>query len=304
MLFTIGCAAPQPERRTLADLDAPSSDARRSSGGGGFDISRFGTRNKGQPWTIQLIEIEGPYAQQHVATWAEQLSKMRGIRGKEVFYEAGSDGLWRLYYGTYYRKTDERGVLGVPDQLRRDYDMLRQIRANDGTTPFVYALKIPRPMPSEERPEWELSRVPARYTLQVAAFVPSDDFQEYRQAAVEYCKYLRDQGFEAYYYHASASSMVTVGAFGEEAIVRELKTFGSTRDSGKGSEIRSSYSAEVENLRQHELLRYNVVNGQVHRIRPLDDRGRPIAGIEAGVVPSQLVIIPRPENAEIDLDPS
>lgn len=303
-LIAAGCAGPEPQRRTLGELDGTAAPARRSTGGGSFDVSRFGTRNKGQPWTIQLIELEGPFAQRHVATWADQLAAMRNIRGKEVSFEGGADGRWRLYYGVYYRKTDERGVLTVPDQLRRDFDMLRALRADDGSAPFAYALKVPRPQPCEEVPAWILSEVPARYSLQVAVFLPTDDFQDYRQAAVEYCRFLRDEGFEAYYHHASASSMVTVGSFDESALKLEIKTFARTRDSGIGREVRSENSLEVEALRQNELLRYNLVNGQIHRVRPLDAQGRPIAGIEAQPVPSQLVIIPRPENAEIDLDPS
>ena len=74
----------------------------------------------------------------------------------------------------------------------------------------------------------------------------------------DFCAFLRRKGHEAYYFHASASSMVTVGAFGPQAVI-------TTADG------RVHYSAEVRALQQDVLLKHNLVNGRVFRV--INDEG-------------------------------
>lgn len=254
-------------------------------------------RGKGQPWTILCVELAGPFAEKHVETWAAQLKKIAGIRPKNVYYEQGSDGYWRLYYGTYYRRSRTDGGLELPEDLKGDLAMIRAVRSTEGQGLFLYAMKVPKPQPCDERPEWLLSRVDAKYSLQVAVFLPSDELQNHKQAAVDYCTFLREKGLEAYYHHSSASSAVTVGAFGKEAVRSGVREFPKVGERGPGREYVSEYGPQVEALRRKdELLQYNLVNGQIHRVQPLDQRGRPVAGSKPIAMGSMLVEIPREQS--------
>jgi cell division septation protein DedD len=133
------------------------------------------------------------------------------------------------------------------------------------------------PKPDVGNPAWALAKADAAYTLQVAAFEPTDRFQEFKQAAADYCAMLREQGFEAYYHHTDAVSMVTVGLFGPAAV-------------RVGPNGRSYYSREVIDLQQSdELLKYNRVNGGIYKVK--NDEGIMVP------VPSRLVKTPKAEDS-------
>lgn len=251
-----------------AGLGATSGCA---SGRGGESGFRFG--RKGAPWTILCMELAGPNRLQHVEQFAQTLKHTPGIRSGDVSVRNASDGYARLYYGTYYRRIDRKtGKRNMPAQMRRDLGMLKELGDASGQHYFLRAIPVRMPTPDVGDPEWNLSNVDASYSLQVAVFEPTDEFWEYKRAAAELCAFLRRKGYEAYYHHSDASSVVTVGAFGPEAVIVKgpMKTY---------------YSAEVRALQRDELLKYNLLNGAIYKIR--NSQG------EAVPVPSRLVQIPR-----------
>lgn len=139
---------------------------------------------------------------------------------------------------------------------------------------FLRAMPIRMPTPDVGNPGWALGNVPATYSLQVAVFEPSGDFWEYKQAAADYCAMLRDKGFEAYYHHGDASSEVTVGAFGPDAVTTKWE----------GGRWATYYSPAVLALQRNDLLKYNRLNGGIYRVK--SGAGPSIA------VPSRVVEIP------------
>jgi hypothetical protein len=195
-----------------------------------------------------------------------------------VFLRNEEDGLARLYYGTYYRKTDPRtGKRGIPPELARDMEFIRQLGGPSGQPFFLYARTVRLPQPDVGNPEWAISAADGVYSLQVAVFEPTDDFWEYKQAAADYVEWLRGQGHEAYYHHSEACSTVTVGSLGPDAVIT-------------GADGRTYYSPEVLALQRNELFKYNVVNGGIFKVK--GERGEKVA------VPSRLVRIPKtPEQA-------
>ena len=106
----------------------------------------------------------------------------------------------------------------------------------------------------------------------MGAFEPTDDFGQYKKAAAEFCALLRKQGYQAYYHHSIASSVVTVGGFGPEAVI--------TRSDGL-----TYYSREVLALQREKLLQHNLLNGAILRVK--DPQGKSVP------VPSRLVEIPK-----------
>jgi len=234
-------------------------------------IEKLSGRNDA-PWTILCVETSDPDGKQRVRDIAAILQRTPGVRADAILLREDRDGSARLYYGTYARRSDPRtGKRPIPAAMRRDLDMLREFGTDDGRRFFVQAIPVRLPPPDVGPRERDLRNVHAVYSLQVGIFEPTDDFAEYKQAAVEFCDLLREQGFEAYYYHTPVSSTVTVGAFGTEAATR--------RPDG-----RNDYSATVRALQENELLRYNLVNGGVMRVKD------PQGGLHP--VPSQLVEIP------------
>ena len=239
------------------------------------------TTAKGTPWTIMCTELNGPHAEQLVSDMADSLRRTPGIRPDEVHYLRGTDGSVCLYYGTYHRRANpETGKRTMPRQLVRDLELIKSLGSGDRQYFFRQAMIMRQPFPNVGNPAWDLADAVGRYTLQVAVFEPTDDVPNYKQAAAEYCAELRRQGLPAYYHHGSACSMVTVGLFGEHAILR------------RGGQ--PTYSAEVLALQRNPLCQYNLLNGSPYR---------PIVGGQAlAPVPSQLVLLPgqEPEKGEWD----
>lgn len=238
----------------------------------------MGTRGSA-PWTVRCLELQGPHRLQHIEQIAETLRNTPGIRADEVFVTEESDGFVRLYYGRYRRRTDRRiGKRSLPPQMQADLDLLRQLGDDAGRRYFASALPARVPLPDVGNPAWVLADVPATYSLHVAVFEPTDSFWDFKRAAAEYCQELRGRGYEAYYHHTEACSMVTVGSFGRNAVRR-------------GADGRTYYSQDVLSLQQKGLFKYNIVNGGIIRVRDND-------GVMLRV-PSSLVKIPR--SAESDL---
>jgi hypothetical protein len=210
---------------------------------------------KGVPWTILCWEVQGVHRLSQVEQVADALRNTDGIRARDVYVLSGSDGFVRLYYGEYFRKMNAKlNRREVPKKLTDDLTLIRSLGVNHEEAFFRLARMTPKPLPDVGHPAWALERAEGLYTLQVAVFEPTDDFWDYKNAAAEYCAYLRRKGYEAYYHHAPASSVVSVGAFGPEAVIQ-------SRDG------RMRYSNEVIALQEDELLRYNLVNGAAVRVK-------------------------------------
>ncbi len=230
---------------------------------------------RGAPWTILCIELQGPYRAQHIERIAETLRRTPGIRAQNVTIMHDRDGFSRLYYGTYRRRRDRKtGKRAIPKKLATDLKFIKELGAGPGQYMFIGATMMPKPTPDVGNPDWELTSTNAVYSLQVAVFERTDDLWDVKKAAAEFCQMLRDRGYEAYYHHARASSVVTVGSFDEKAVI--------PHDRGL-----PTYSREVVELQQQDdLLRYNRLNGRIYRAR--DDKGSMVP------VPSRLVRVPRP----------
>ncbi len=228
----------------------------------------------GAPWTIVCAEMKGTNRVQLAESVSDTLKRTPGIRPDEVFVVDGSDGVARLCYGRYDRRLDKKtGKHTTPKALRHDMDLLRELGTPDGRRMFMRAMIARTPQPDVGNPAWDLRQVKAAYSLQVAAFEPTEDFWEYKKAAADYCAMLRADGYEAYYYHSASSSVVTVGLFGPDAF--------QIRNDG-----RSYYSDKVRALQRDEVLKYNLVNGHIFKVK--GDNGEFIK------MPSRLVQVPAP----------
>ena len=230
-------------------------------------------------WTIRCAEFVGPTGSDVAHQVAETLKNTPGIRAKEVFVMEGVDKVARLYYGKYKRRTNKKTQKrSMPKKMRQDLNQMRELVDETGYRYFMMAIAVRYPVRDAGKTEWALRQVRGVYTLQVAVFSPTDDFIEYKKGAVAFCALLRKRGYEAYYHHTEVSSMVTVGVFGADAVWR-------------GRTGPNVYSREVALLQQDELLKHNLTNGAIIRVR--NDAREWIA------VPSYLVKIPTPSDSAL-----
>lgn len=269
-----GCEAPGPSAP-----NPPPGQTARSAKPAPASASSGSVRAGGVPWTIQVIEMEGPYAARHCERMADTLRSVPGLDRKAVWVAHEPDGFSRVYYGSYpTRLVEATGKRFFPAQMDKDFNLIRQLRFDDGASYFALARRVRKPVPDTGRPEWSLTRLDKPYTLQVAVF-EADVVENYKQAAADYCAALRQHGYEAYYYHASVSSMVTVGGFGRDDVRLE---------SGK-----LLYGPRILELQRDEALAFNYVNGE--KVNVVTD------GKRVGV-PSQLVLVPGHEDAQLMKD--
>lgn len=240
----------------------------------------------GEFWTIQCTRAVGPDHRRIIDNLAAGLRNVRQLDPKAVWtqHEAAESF---LYYGRYHQTADARSDSPVfPPEYTRDIQFIR-ILAMGSEYPFARAMPVsiaPNPVGPQE---WDVRRAPGDLTLQVAVFFNEGEFQQRMEAAVEYVKYLRDHGIEAYYYHGNnGKSIVCAGHFDKPAGV-DWEDFGP--DDAK--EIWPQ--AEVL-IAKDNNLQYNLVNGCINRRAVVAKDG----SIQKVPYASFLIRIPR------DVDPT
>lgn len=246
-----------PSQPTLDEPGAASAtDTRRDLIGG---------------WSIVLTKL-GSTDMQRAQGLLRVIQEDAGLRG--AFIEQRKEGLV-IAYGNYMGR----------DEAERELDRVREATLM-GTKPFENAIVMP-PASTELRgsnPAWDLRTVKQRfgkravYTLQIGVYGRADyqtpkaeELAAYRQAAEAAVRELRAQGETAFYYHAPARSMVTVGVFGE-------KDFDSTTRPPMQSPSLKAVRDRFPN---------NLLNGQ-----GINETIRTESGRETRLQSSQLVAIP------------
>lgn len=171
-------------------------------------------------WAILLGAFAGKGSDQQAATLAALASQQGGLTG--AFVERKGDGFAALY-GAY----DDPGS----PQARKDLAAARAIQIG-GARPFESAILAGPAVRgvAGATPEFDLRNVrqfhgekKAKVTLQIGIYgrtdgrqAPPAEVAEYRKAAEEAVRVLRDQGELAFYYHTAERSTVTVGLFSDE----------------------------------------------------------------------------------------
>ena len=283
-----GCGGDQPREDPDTDYYTDQSSAvfAPDAGDAGSDLYGSTTTGSGDSsgnqgsngrgdliggWSIVLMKI-GSDNMSRAQQMLQMIQNDAGLEG--AFIEERSEGLV-IAYGNYLGR----------EAAEKDLQRIRETKVSD-RTPFRTAIITP-PASKELRgsnPTWDLRTVKRRYgrqavyTLQIGVYGRADyqtpnakDLAEFRKAAEAAVRDLRANGEMAFYYHAPARSMVTVGVFGE-------KDFDST--------VRPPYqSPMLKTVRD----RYpnNLLNGQ-----GINETIRTESGRVTQMQSSQLVAIP------------
>jgi hypothetical protein len=171
------------------------------------------------------------------------------VKPDRVFVEQGSQRS-RVFYGRYERLANSQtGEFDMPAELRADASLIKEL-AVEGEHYFIESRMMPTPKPNVGDSEWDIANNSGSYTLRVAIFYPQAGFSDWKLAAAEYCKELRDRGHPAYYRHGDFSSEVCVGSFGDDALVK-------TRKQGV---LVTVPGPDVQTLQAKENFRYELWN--------------------------------------------
>ncbi|MGE0479139.1 MAG: hypothetical protein AB7Q17_01585 [Phycisphaerae bacterium] len=220
--------------RSTASADRPEAPATTPPAKKLFDFeprepgSLWGGRDTdGETWSIRCIAIPGADRYRFAQRYAELLKQVPGLRANlvQVFHD---EDVSIVYYGRYARTydiaSDDTDYKPDPRPDLHLLQTLSQETPNGPTWPFRVATLESLPGSDGGNPAWELSRASGAWSLQVAVFYNTKDMNRRKQAAVEYCKLLREQGEEAYYFHGASKSSVTLGAFPRDSIIESTET--------------------------------------------------------------------------------
>jgi hypothetical protein len=237
--------------------------------------SLFGGHKAGDAeiWTIECNEYLGENSGETADSMATALKKVDGIKADAVRVEHG-EGKSRVLYGSYplkyvraktSKETQVEGetVIELSEDIKRDLKLIRGLAMGE-EFPFFSSRPIPQPATDVGPPEWDLRNAKGVYTLNVGVTYNTPTLHNHKEAAVEWVRALREQGYQAYYYHApdGTKTSICVGTFGDDALVA-------------GPDGKSQYSEAVQTLRNQGDFQYNLENGlRVYRKVPNSETGQ------------------------------
>ncbi len=278
---------PRELKRLLFVLSGPFLAGCSDSGPSAFNWMG----SKGERWTIECMILNGDGCAESAQQIADSLKRSPGISPKKVWIRSGGTSA-AVYYGEYYRKVGSGTRVRAPSQeLDQDLLLLRDLVDGEGRRFFLSARRVPYPSQAAEEPKWNLRNAHGDYTLQIGVYYNDDRMYDRQKAAVAKVRQLRRKGFNAYYYHGDTHSIVSVGAFGPEAVVDHQGKVSYIDRAGERHQIASRYSAEVIALQQKTECKYNLTNDNIeYNIDPLkgEDKSVPVR--------SMLVAIPKEEQ--------
>jgi len=173
---------------------------------------------KDAEWTILCATFSGPDNASQARNAKTNLINMTKMRD---WYIIHGQGQTTLYYG-FYRSINDPKDAKESARAQNDRKTIAALADANGARLFstVILTKLDTPDPSSP-PEWDLTRAPGTYSLQIAVF---KDSPERRAFAVNAVREARAAGYDAYYYHGPTASSVCIGAWPDSA-VRERNDF-------------------------------------------------------------------------------
>lgn len=245
VLCVTGCWEERVIRDDWASLRAMSEQYRdpKDRAGGKSGPSDLG-------YGIILAKFEGDNREDQARLLMQRLRREANLSDVRML-DQGSEVL--VYRGPY----DDPST----DTTRQHVESTRAI-VLDGRRPFATAGMSPLWAVTTGAPTspLDLRHFPGSYTLQVAYF---DDAigPEFRKAAESAAAAMRKEGAEAYFYHGPLRSLVTVGIFGENDVIREV-----VKDESGVNHFSFSYSPRVREMR--DRYPWNKPNGQEKSTNP------------------------------------
>ncbi|MFP4104884.1 MAG: hypothetical protein ACLFVU_02245 [Phycisphaerae bacterium] len=158
-------------------------------------------------YTVFLTALQGRNHIREARRYKQQTERHAGWKDLYIVHKSDRSD---LFWGKYR----------TLDEARKRVGIAKAWVAPAGVRLYQKALVLPIPGEDFGPPEYKLANANGYWTVLVAIFedVPEEDYYSRKKDAVEYCKYLRKQGEQAYYHHEVAKSKVTIGSFPESAM--------------------------------------------------------------------------------------
>ena len=164
-------------------------------------------------YTILLKTFSQPRHNKIARQWKASLTNH--LRWKKLYIISDSNmNVSRLFWGEFRNQ----------DAAARSLKKAHKHRTSKGGAPFMNADIMITPGTDDGRGRWDIKKNSGVYSLLVADFEnsPENKYFSRREDSIAYCLELREQGYEAWYYHGPATSSVTIGAFDRFAVKMEL----------------------------------------------------------------------------------
>lgn len=257
---------------------------------GGFAL--FGKPKDEDVWSIRCITIAGVDAANVAGSYARALRSVPGLKPGLVQTIDDESGT-AVFYGRYVRRFDAlTGKQTYTPEPRNELNLIRQL-ALSTSDEWPFRLAQLEPLPAEEIGDaaWDLRNADGYWSLNVAVFYNTGEMRARRQAAVDYCKLLREQGHEAYFHHGQVNSSVCVGAFPKGAIEQQSRA-----DPVTGIPTTVSRIVDERMLETQKKFPHNLENGHIMKEVIRDASTNEI--VNRIPLPSFPVLIPRGEELE------
>lgn len=177
------------------------------AGAGGCSSGGRGLSPSQGEYTIWLMGTTG---NDHIPNSRALLESVRTHTGWKDVFLIHADNHSDIYRGQYHSA----------GAAEKDLQAARSVVGHQGAKPFERARVVALVPKDVGPPEWNIQASKGYYTVLVSDYydVPKADYVGRQKFAVERCKELREQGFEAYYHHDPTHSYVMVGSFPKESV--------------------------------------------------------------------------------------
>ena len=228
---------------------------------GGCDMKKFSWPGKKTPkvaegddaFTILLGRVSGTDHASRAKALKAALEKESGWKDLFIVHQSGHTELCRGKYPTI--ESAQKDLKGVKAYQYKN-------AAGETTQPFKRVFLVALPGKSIGPPEWELTRQGGAYTVEVGTFydVPKDNYVGRKRFAVQYCQQLRQDGYDAFYYHGVSRSSVTIGSFPATAV--------QAREDG----TKTVAEPKITHILNLAKFKYYAVNGRTEWVTTKDPR--------------------------------
>lgn len=165
-------------------------------------------------YTVCLIDFE---VRQQAEYYRKAMAEQKGW--KDVFLRevkassptsVGPPARYQVCYGRFRTLDDAQPNLKTA----------KAYRAQNGEVIFPRAIIVIIPGKDVGPEEWNLRSKSGPYHLVIASFAddPARNYVGRKNFAVDYCRQLRQGGYEAYFFHTPGVSYVVLGNFGPDAV--------------------------------------------------------------------------------------
>lgn len=187
-----------------------------------------------QGWAIQIVQISGPTRHDEAM---ELIDRLRSTSSLANLWIEDLGNIATVYHGRYSKASDPA--------IRNDLTKVQRVKL-DGGRPFAKSKLVPLVGGGQViTGPYDLRQFIGYYSLQIG-FYDEAFGKDFREAAEQAIRVLREDGHEAYYYHGPFRSIIAIGVFSYDQAFVNAGTY-------------DTYAPQIRELQKK--FPYNLGNG-------------------------------------------